>query len=339
MAHALLLCGPPGVGKRIFAEAMAARLLCERPTAEGMACGQCPSCHWRCAGNHPDLHRLEPENEAGAEDGSTTEGEEGAPEGEAHKKGSDQIVIAQLRALQARLLLTAHQAQGRVTLIEPAESMNPVTANALLKLLEEPPDASFFILISHRPGRLLPTLRSRCQTWVFTPPEHPQALAWLAQAHPDCPKALLSLAGGRPLEAARLARQGALADYERFVRDMLTLQTGRTSQPITVAGQWEQWLKSNAALASGMDRTRLLRWLQAWMLDLVLLANQAPPRFFTEHATALAPLALSASRTGQLSCYRYLTQQRALASHPLNLRLFLEDILIQYCAHLAQPLR
>lgn len=336
MAHALLLCGPSGVGKRVFAEALAARLLCETPNHEGMACGHCPSCHWRIAGNHPDFHCLEPEEEGDSALADAQSAQE-AGSTETKKKGSAQIVIAQLRALQARLVLTAHRGQGRVTIIEPAERMNEVTANALLKRLEEPPEGCFFLLISHQPGQLLPTLRSRCQTWGFSPPPKDEAQAWLSATQPKAPLALLPLCGGRPLEAARLAAQGAQADYMRFVRDMQRLSTAQTPACVTLAGEWEQWLKSSAATASGMDRVRLLAWLQAWVFDLVLVASQTAPRFFTEQAACLASVVTKASRAQLLRGYHYLTQQRALAHHPLNVRLFLEDVLIHYCAHLAPP--
>ena len=153
--HALLIAGAPGLGKRDLAEAIAAGRLCDAPRADGQACELCLPCQWRMSGNHPDLHRLSLENREAPSPSDEGEGEGDEP-GSARpaKSAPTQIVIDQVRAVQEALCVTAHRGGGRVVIVDPAEAMNPFTANALLKLLEEPPGGCTFLLVSSAPRRL-----------------------------------------------------------------------------------------------------------------------------------------------------------------------------------------
>ena len=158
LPHALLLHGAPGVGKLALAERFAQLLLCEDRKQAAQPCSACDSCRWFEVGNHPDIRFLEPETLA-RNVAAPEEGEEGkAKEG----KASNQIRIEQARALGAFVHVVSHRGGRRVVIVHPAEDMNTATANSLLKILEEPPAGAFFLLVSHRPARLLPTIRSRC---------------------------------------------------------------------------------------------------------------------------------------------------------------------------------
>ncbi|PAU59483.1 DNA polymerase III subunit delta' [Pseudomonas sp. PIC25] len=187
-AHAYLLHGPAGIGKRRLAESLMARLLCQQPAGLD-ACGQCKACHLLAAGTHPDNFVLEPE--------------------EADKA----IRVDQVRELVEFVVQTAQLGGRKVVLLEPAEAMNLNSANALLKSLEEPSGDTVLLLISHQPSRLLPTIKSRCVQQACPLPDRSQSLAWLAQALPesgtDEREELLVLAGGSPLTALRLHEQGA----------------------------------------------------------------------------------------------------------------------------------
>ncbi len=316
LAHALLLSGPPGQGKRDFAEALAARLLCASPDAAGFACGACDGCRLRLSGNHPDLLRIVPE--ADLPEAAQTSGK---------TKPSTQIVVDQIRHLREQLGVTAHQSDVRVVIISPAEAMNQNTANALLKLLEEPPAGSVFLLVSSAPRRLLPTIRSRCQQWHFARPDAALSARWLAEHAGAGSDALLAFSGGMPLAAARLAEVGAGALRDRFVGDISGLPQ---TDPLMLAGDWDAWLRAKASAEAGFDLPMLISWMLRWVWDVAATRLGAPPRYFPERATELARIAQASTEAAMLDCYNAFVQIHRAASHPLNVRLVLEDMLLRY---------
>jgi DNA polymerase-3 subunit delta' len=334
LPHALLFIGPPGLGKRELADELAARLLCDRPGADGRACGGCGPCQWRLAGNHPDLHRVVPaaDAEAGGTDGESaadaTVKEAGAKDGKAR---SAQILIEQIRELQSALNVTGHHGARRVVVLDPAEAMNVFTANALLKLLEEPPAGCVFLLVSSAPRRLLPTIRSRCQQWPFARPDEAALAQWKARAT-SAMQALLAIGGGMPLAAERMEQRGGAALLERFVRDISALQA---ADALRVAGQWEAWLKSKEALAAGFGLPELADWMQRWISDLAALRLGGRVRFFPAQEGLLSALASRASIAAVSGCYNEITQIRKVSRHPLNQRLVLEDMLLRYARSLS----
>lgn len=186
-AHAYLLHGPAGIGKRALAERLMASLLCKQPVGLE-ACGSCKSCSLLAAGSHPDNYILEPE--------------------EADKA----IKVDQVRELVNFVVQTAQLGGRKVVLVEPVESMNVNAANALLKSLEEPSGNTILLLVSHQSSRLLPTIRSRCVQQACPLPSEALSLEWLAKALPECSDAqrieLLTLAAGSPLAAVKLQSQG-----------------------------------------------------------------------------------------------------------------------------------
>ncbi len=311
LPHAVLFVGPPGVGKRDLAEALAARLLCRAPRADGHACGECAGCALRLSGNHPDLMRVEP---AAADADAEVE-----PDAKGRK--SSQIVIDQIRDVQEALTVTGHQSARRVIIVDPADAMNAFTANALLKLLEEPPTGCLLMLVSSAPRRLLPTIRSRCQQWAIARPSPELVAARGADA------ALLAVTGGLPLAAERLADRGAGEALKRFVRDVCRLPE---SDPLALAAQWESWLRSKEAASAGVDVVQLTDWMQRWVSDLAALALGGRARFFPAQEQVLARLAEQAGIAATSNCYNDLARIRRVAQHPLNMRLMLEDMLLRY---------
>ncbi len=143
--HGLIFSGPEGVGKKTCALMIAKALNCTGSRAPADFCDECPNCRKVDANTHPDVVMV------GVDDDST------------------QIKIAQIRQILATLQFRPLEGANKIFIIDPANMMNAEAANALLKGLEEPPENSYFILITLNVHELLLTVRSRCQTYHFTP--------------------------------------------------------------------------------------------------------------------------------------------------------------------------
>lgn len=317
LPHALLFAGPRGVGKREVADALAARLLCEAsPGPHQLACGTCPSCVMLAAGSHPDYRLIQPEA-AEEEVESVASGEK--------KKASKQIRIQQIRELEEFFHVGGHRGGARVCVIDPAETMNAVTANSLLKILEEPSATFYFIMVSHRWRSMLPTLLSRSRRIMFGRPADVDAQAWLAAEKLRKEAEWLPFFGHAPLALADAARTGRLKAIEALVADLM-----RPQDPLAQAARWEGYVKADAAL--GMED--LVTTIQKWLFDLGQVAAGGQPRYLPNQNKALASLAGRVALPAVLQAQRQLMQLRAWANHPLNPRLFIEDL----CSRAFRPL-
>src|SRR5690606_451784 len=207
-AHAWLIHGLPGIGKRQFALAAAASLLCEAPV-NGHACGDCAACLWLKSGSPPDLRRIRPEARAQEEGIVTATPDDTAPSATAAKKQpSKEIKVEQLRVLHTWFNTATHRGGWRVAVLYPARAMNAITANALLKVLEEPPAHTVFLLVADAPDRLLPTLVSRCRRLPLAVPTKAESLLWLKKEGVQDAAPWLAAAGGAPLLARQMAQSG-----------------------------------------------------------------------------------------------------------------------------------
>lgn len=318
LPHALLFCGPAGSGKRLFAEHLARALLCRQPDSLGFSCGNCPDCSWVASLNHPDFFTLVPAADESAEAEESLE-----TSGKKEKAKSQQIVIDQIRGLQASLEVGAggHSGGRRVVLVDPAEAMNQAAANALLKALEEPVGSTVYLMLSNAPRRLLPTIRSRCQVLDFPRPAYQDALSWMQQAGVTNP-ALLGFASGLPMAARELANGPLALAREQFASDLASMQK---RDPLRLAADWENRLKAKGAAEAGFNMTLLVAWLQRWLSDGARVAGGGKARFFAEQELELKKLGQGRVQLW-LECYRELLQHRKLAQHPLNARLFLEEM-------------
>jgi DNA polymerase-3 subunit delta' len=311
LPHAILLKGTQGIGKLSFAEALAQGLLCESPTPEGVACGRCKACGWAEKGGHPDLRRLEPASLAKATD-ADSDIEEGPPEKK--EKMSSEILIKQVRATEDFINMTSHQGGMKVVLIHPAESLNVNAANALLKNLEEPPPRTCFVLVSHRWHRLLPTVRSRCQQVALPPPTPAAALAWLKEQGMSDAKLALAHAGGAPLLAAGF-------DEEYWTRrgQFLKPLAARGMNAMALAGQ----LTDEAPAA-------VVGWMQKWAYDIVCHQATGKVRYNPDFAAAIGAAAAAVEPVEAARYLRRMMRLQRIVDHPLNTRLFFEELLLSY---------
>ncbi|MFT0531797.1 DNA polymerase III subunit delta' [Castellaniella hirudinis] len=302
-AHAWLIHGLPGIGQAEFAAAGAASLLCESPV-QGLACGQCQACRWVQAGNHPDLRRIRPDAVAAQEGGPADDSESGGGK----KQPSKDIRVEQIRGLLPWFNMATHRGGWRVALLYPAEALNVIAANALLKILEEPPAHTVFLLVADQPDRLLPTLVSRCRRLPLAAPDAAQALAWLQAQGVDQAAARLAAAGGAPLLAARQAGAQQPA-FPACLRQFLQL-AGTGAAP--------------AALADALQAAEPALWLDGFQrlwLDLSLAARGLPARYYPEQTGRISEIAQVADPAVLARTGRWLARQRRLAHHPLNPKL------------------
>ena len=316
LPHALLVSGQRGIGKFELARNFAFSLLCENPTESSEACGVCAACGWLVQGNHPDFRLLQPD--ALAEEVSEL------PEAGSKKKPSQQITIDQVRALDDFLHVGTHRQGARIVLLNPAEAMNRSTANSLLKSLEEPIASTLFILVTSEPERLLPTIRSRCQSITVPQPKRTRAEAWLAQAGVGDAAHWLALAGGSPLLAVELG-----SSEERVLLEAVTAEMSRGSKidPLVAAANVDRVIKSEKRPA---PLKRMIDWSQKWIFDLTLASQGLPVRYFISQAQLMQRLAASLDCADLLAFSRKTIQYKLQCEQPLNSRLFLEEFFMKY---------
>jgi len=240
MPHALLLSGPDGIGLKHFALVFVMRMLCLSNKQLDTACGDCKSCELFNGKSHPDLYFIEPE-----EKGKT-------------------IKIEQIRKLIEYASNKSFSADTKIVVIKSADTMNRFAAPALLKTLEEPPEQTKIILLSHNPSRLPITIRSRCQRIDFKPIYDGKAVNWLNENLEPSEIApatsLLHLSGGAPLKALELAAdEQLLACRDKLIQN-LDLLDKKNGDPVKIAEYWYE---------IGPDNT--VFWLLRLISDLIRL--------------------------------------------------------------------
>lgn len=309
LPHALLLRGREGIGKMVFARALAQALLCEKPQPSSIACCQCAACHWFEGGSHPDYRQIEPEHLAET-------GEEGSD-----KKSGLYIPIEPIRALPDFIAISSHRGGPKVVVIHPAESLNVSAANALLKSLEEPPPQTIFLLVSHRPNSLLPTIKSRCQHIVLPAPSQAAALTWLKTQGSANPELGLAQTGNSPLAALAIDNEEYWKQRDVLFRGI----AGPEFDPIALAEQMRD-----------TPVPRLVNWLQKWSYDLISQKYLGELRYNPDHQAALAATATQVDALAAMRFHRDVVRLQRIVNHPLNTRLFTERLLIE-CADLTHP--
>lgn len=308
LPNALLLKGAAGIGKMDMALNFAQSLLCDTPDEEGLPCCQCDSCHWFEQGTHPDFRLIQPDALSEAEESSEKEG---------GKKPSREISVDQIRALASFTNLTAHRGGYRVVLIHPAESMNNNSANAVLKTLEEPTEKLLFILVTHKPQQLLPTILSRCLSLTVNTPSVESGTEWLKQQGVVNPAHALAQSGFAPLQALHIAEEGEGTEE----RNILLSAIQRPAQMDALL------------LAEKLQRSapvQVIHCLQQWCYDLACAKLTGQVRYFPAELEVLKKLSAGISSMRLLGYQNELQTAKREAFHPLNQKLQFESILLSY---------
>lgn len=302
--HAWLLHGPSGLGQYRLGLELVRAWLCDVPSEHG-ACGQCASCHAIDVHAHADLCVLMPEIDMLVLGWPLPEKAQTEIDDKA-RKPSREIRVDAMRDAVEFAQRTSARGRGKAVLVYPAEQMNTIAANALLKTLEEPAGDVRFVLVSEAAHLLLPTIRSRCLGHTMVWPQHVQMLEWLgSQGVPvAAAQSFLRTCGARPDDALALATSGVGPDvWAQFPKALLRGAPG--------------------ILADGTPAQAILA-LQKLCHDLLLLRVGATPRYFAA-ADLPAPPPL-----GVLTRWSHALMQSArTAEHAFNTGLMLEDLVAQ----------
>ncbi|MDC0886362.1 DNA polymerase III subunit delta' [Altererythrobacter sp.] len=270
MHHGWILAGRSGLGKMDFALAAARKLV-----AEGA--GPQPN------GDHPDIVILTRPPKDDKEDKKRADGKP--------FERKRNISVDQIRGMQRRLTTRPTIGSKRVIIIDPADDLEAGASNALLKSLEEPPAGTFFLLVTHRPARLLPTIRSRCRVVRFAPLAEEDVRTFLQanapEASSDAIAAAVSASGGSPGAAIEFLEQD-MAPLAQLMRQILT----QGDAEFQLRGQLSAAIGSRPArerIQATFDLARTILAEQMQVLpparltaladahaDMVALAGQAP---------------------------------------------------------------
>jgi DNA polymerase III subunit delta' len=299
--HLLLVHGPEGVGQFEFALLLARAWLCEAAAGVVRPCGHCASCRLVLSHNHPDLLVLLPEALQEPLGWAPAASEEGGT-GKAERKPSKEIKVDAARQAVAFAQLSCARGRAKVVVLYPAERLNAVAANTLLKTLEEPPGLARFVLATGAPEALPATVRSRCQALHLPLPATADAERWLEEQGVPGAAVLLAASGGQPLTAKAWADEGI------------------------DAAAWAE-LPSRVARgdAGGLPAWPVPRAIDALLKlchDAMLASLGGRPRYFpaVPAAPALAPL--QAWQAALIEAARY-------ADHPVNAALLVESLVMQ----------
>jgi len=252
--HALVFTGIDGIGKQMAAKAFAMACNCDdpqpfpesqagpTPAARTNACGQCRTCRRILADNHPDILHICP--------------------------SGNMIRIAVIRDLIQRLMMKPYEQGKRIVIIAGSHALNPEASNALLKILEEPPENTLLVLTARQTSDLLPTIISRCQQIRFSPLKRDVLIELLTvneMLTPEEAAAAAALSGGSYTHALKMVREGWIPRRNWLANEISGLNDQSTTSQLALAEK----------LAAG--KTQLpdtLAWLVSWYRDLIVFPFQ-----------------------------------------------------------------
>ncbi len=251
--HTALWIGPSGIGKAALARAFAKALECAQPV-DGDACDACESCRKIEQGTSPDFLTVGPESDAPKKESEPS-------------RSSGQIGIDQVRKLENWMSLTPHSGRWKIGVLDRAETMTDQAANACLKMLEEPPSRSLFILLTTAPNRLLPTIVSRCHRLRLSPQGVERVAAYLREKEkiePAMAQMVAVASSGRLGMALEFLRTDHLQERNRNLDQMIqAIQRGDLEIPV--------------AKLSRDKISENLEWYAAWLRDRLILQLQGDP--------------------------------------------------------------
>jgi DNA polymerase-3 subunit delta' len=242
LPHAFLFTGMEGVGKKLTALTLAKVVNCPEG-ASGDCCDRCISCRKAANGNHPDIDLIEREGPF--------------------------IKIEQIRALKHRLRFKPLEGRYRVTVINNSQHLKIETANALLKVLEEPPADNLIILTALETTGLLPTIVSRCLHLPFQPLATVEISAHLSETHsidPERAAVIARLASGSLSRAMALLDEKQLGRRNQILETVAEIHKSRIPDLLAATNRWK---------GDNLDLQQDLEWLKTWIRDLLVQQFEA----------------------------------------------------------------
>ncbi|QRN41256.1 MAG: DNA polymerase III subunit delta' [Neisseriaceae bacterium] len=294
--NAWLFYGRQGVGKAAFVMEYAKALLCEQPL-EGsyFPCLQCHSCHLFSQGSHPDFYQISPDEDSEL----------------------NLIKIESIREVLAKVQTSSHLGGWKVVLIMPAEKMNMQASNALLKVLEEPPSKTIFLLVSHSKDKLLSTIVSRCRQFALSMPNEKEALEYLSTQPNFDENTYFHLAfnSGVPF----FSHNFPLELYQEFLKVMLE---PRLLSCLDFAQHYDSEIKT-------LDY--FFDWVYKWLADIILSQQGYGLKFNRTLSSCIEKKLKNKYNTRDLFALLTLVKQQARhKNHPLNTKLQIENIMLEY---------
>jgi len=296
LGHAYLFEGVEGCGKRLTALALVASTFCAHHTG----CGTCPVCRKVMAGQHPDLHIIEPDGTA--------------------------IKIAQIRELQQELVLRPYEAPRKACIIESAERFNPSSGNALLKTLEEPPGNALMILLTTNGEAMLPTIRSRCQRLRFASLGEETISRFLVSEGATLETARLAAAqaGGSLARAQELAATDSFATQQELTGRLFSLRLADIKN-LFIASE-RQGTDRDTALGT-------LTLLEGLLRDVLFAQQGVDQRIFPELAPCIEQEAALRSPAALAGIFSQITATRQAIQRNVSPQLALDVLFMK----LARP--
>ncbi|UCG14498.1 MAG: DNA polymerase III subunit delta' [Deltaproteobacteria bacterium] len=299
LPHAFLFTGMQGVGKLLVALTLSKAVNCEQ-TVAGDCCDHCLSCRKATSGNHPDISLIE-------SDGSF-------------------IKIEQIRSLKRSLRFRPLEGRCRVTVIQNAPNMKAEAANALLKVLEEPPPDNLLILTATESAALIPTIVSRCLHLRFQPLAASDLTAHLTQTHslpPERARLIAGLAGGSLSRAEELVDEGKIARRHKVLEAVANLHQFKAADLIATAEAWR---------GGNTDFVQDLEWLKTWTRDLLiynLKVVAGGDLINSDFDNKIATAAPQFCNQHLIEVFEFLCTAQEAISYNINKRLCLETLLLR----------
>lgn len=276
-----------------FVQEYAKSVLCENPIVDSyLPCNTCQACYLFTQHNHPDFYHIITSDK------------------------TELIKIESIRQVSEKIQTTGYLSGWKVVLISPAETMNMSASNALLKVLEEPPSKTIFLLVSHVKDRLLPTIISRCRKFAVPKPTHQESLTYLSSLSYTQDHIHLQLAfnSGSPFFEDNFP----FDVYQDFLNIMLQ---PRLLSSLDFAKCYESKIKS-------LDY--FFDWVYKWLADLILVEHGYAVKFNLAYKAPIEGIKDKYGVDDLFSLLNLVKKQARHKRHPLNIKLQIESVILEY---------